>query len=116
MLVQNVNSTNSFSGKFSKKTLKMAYDELGNEGYKIAKKFRAGKNKHDKITVVYDTTPRRSVYHGEILQTDTYIEVTNHTRKKPPLRVFLANGKLQFNTDLLELITKKMAFVDKLNK
>ena len=116
MLVQNIDSRNSFSGKLSEKTLKMAYDVLGNDGYKNAKKFRAGKNKHDKITLIYDTIPRRTMYHGEVSQTDTYIEIANHTRKKPPLRVFLASGKLPFNNDLLELISKKMTIIDKLNK
>lgn len=106
----------SFSGSFSQKTIKMAYDAMGDEGAKIAKKFRAGSNKYEKISVIYDQKPAQTLYHGQVLHTDTYMEVLNPRSKKPPIRVILAEGKLPFGKEMMKAIAEKMEFLDNLRK
>lgn len=114
MTIQKLNSNPAFSGKLSSQTVKKFSEALGEEGAKTAKKFRAGKNKQDKISVIYDSYPQNDIYRGKYLVTDTYMEVVNPSAKKPPLRVLLANGKLPFTEHMLELIESKMKLVDKI--
>lgn len=114
MYMNNSISQPSFSGSFSQKTLKMAYDAMGEEGAKAAKKFRAGKNKYEKISVIYDQKPAPNIYHGQVIHTDTFMEVSNPRSKKPPIRVILAEGKLPFGQEMMDVIAKKMEFLDNL--
>lgn len=116
MYMKNSISQPSFSGSFSQRTIKMAYDALGEEGAKAAKKFRAGRNKYEKISVIYDRKPAQTLYHGQVIHTDTYMEVSNPRSKKPPIRVILAEGKLPFGQEMLDVISKKMEFLDNLRK
>ena len=112
-----INSNTSFNGTLSEKAIKMAENTLGQEGYKLAKKFRAGKNKFDKISIKYETTPATLSYGKQYLKTDTYMEVANSKSKQPPFMVCIAKDvKLPFGQKMLDLITEKMAFIDKLRK
>lgn len=112
MVIQKVNSNPSFSGMLSAGTIKGFAEALGDDGVAMAKKFRAGKNKHDKINVIYDNYPLYDQYRGKVMQTDTYIQVANTFGKKPPIRVKLAKGKLPYGQEMLDVIAEKMNFVD----
>lgn len=114
MSIQKINSQPAFSGKLSANTVKKFAEALGDNGLKTAGKFRAGKNKHDNIDVIYHLYPEIDIYKGKIPMTDTYMEVSNSHSKKPPVRLLLAKGKMPFGQDMLDLIRVKMKIVDKL--
>ncbi len=114
MQINKLNTGLYFNGMLSPKTIKLASDTMGDEGAKLAKNFRAGKNKFDKISILYDEKPKRTMYHGQVLDTDTYMEVRNLRSKKPPVRAFLTKGKLAFGEQMLDLIANKMKLIDNL--
>lgn len=114
MAIQKINAQPSFSGKLSANTIKKFAEELGSEGYDAAKSFRAGKNKHDSINIIYDIYPAMDVYRGQIAMTDTYMEVSNVKSKKPPIRFLLSKGKMPIGQEMLDLISSKMKFLDKM--
>lgn len=116
MKLDSINTQTSFKGSLSAKALNMAYEAMGNEGYKAAKNFRAGSNKYEKISVIYDSKPVSTLYRGQVMHTDTYMEVANPRSKKLPVRVLLAEGKMPFGKELLDMIAKKMEFLDNLRK
>ena len=105
MFVQNVNSTSSFGGKFDLQTLKLASETMG---LSAAKKFRAGKNKYHEIGIVYETLPVNAPFGKQVLQTDTYMSIKNTRKDEPALLIKLADGKMSFGQEMLDLITKKI--------
>lgn len=113
MQVQKISAQPSFIGKLSANAIKKFAEALGSEGADAAKKFRAGKNKHDSIDIIYNTYPVMDVYMGKISMTDTYMEVSNPKSKKFPVRVLLSKGKLPIGEEMLDLISAKMKFLDK---
>lgn len=115
-MLTGINSQQSFSGKFSKETLKMFARTLDKTQMNTAKTFRAGNSKMDNFSVKYVPEPVRDSFGRQVLQTDTYIDVVAANSKKPPLRIKLTDGKLEFGKEMLDLIAKKMVFVDKLKK
>lgn len=116
MYISSVNSSPTFSGKFDLNTLKLAADTMGKEGYKAAKKFRAGKNRFDEFGIVYETLPVKTSCGKNVLQTDTYMKISNKHSKKTPFLIKLADGKMSFGQEMLDLISAKMAKLDKLKK
>jgi len=113
MLTSNLNSQTAFSGRLSAETLQMAYDTLGASGYESAKKFRAGKNRLQQITVKYISEPVRDQYGRQIAKTDTFMEVKNPNSKKAPVRMLLSEGKLLFGENMLNKIKQKMMLLDR---
>ena len=105
MFVKRIESAYSFGGKFDLKTVKLASETMG---LSAAKKFRAGKNKFDEIGIVYESFPGKTSCGKNTLQTDTYMSIKNTRKDEPAVLIKLADGKMPFGQEMLDLITKKI--------
>ena len=116
MTVQKVNSQPAFCGRFSAKTLQMAKATMNAKDFATLKKFRAGKNSAEKISVKYIAEPELDRYDRGFLKTSTYMEVSKPRSKKPPVRMFLGDGKMPFDEKMLSVIKEKMAILDRIRR
>ena len=114
MIIQKNNPATAFEGKFSKQTLDMFAKSLSKDELKQAKAFRTGIHRNDNFSVIYRTEPVIDSYDKQQPKIETYLSVKRSKKNAPPIRLFLANGKLEYGEEMLTLIKQKMKFLDKL--
>lgn len=104
-----INSNQSFTGRFSPRTLAKFKENLDPKDFKKVKNFNAGAKftKFDIVTIAHK--PQRLANGIVIVPKETFAEFSNsRTKSKIKSRIKLANKELPFNMETFKLFTNDL--------